>query len=148
MQQLMQFISHHWVLVLFSALAFAWVMIEEARRQAGNGASLNPQETIYKMNHEDAVVLDIRDKALFVEGHITAAVSVPKKELEADLKKLEQYRSLPLIIVCRRGRTALEVLSLLKKNKFDKLYVLAGGMEAWSNAGLPLVKGDRKDGKS
>lgn len=140
MQQVMQFIGHHWILVLLAALAFIWVIIEEARRQTGNGASINPQEMIYKMNHEEAVVLDIRDSALFNSGHITGAVNLPKKEVEADVKKLEKYRAKPLIIVCRSGRTALEVLSLLKKNNFDKLYLLAGGMEAWNSAGLPVIK--------
>lgn len=148
MQQLIEFITNHWLLVSFAAVAFIWVMFEEARRQAGSGSSLNPQEAIHKMNHEEAVVLDIRDPALFTQGHITGAVSLPKTDLEADLKKLDPYRAKPLIIVCRRGRTALEVLSLLKKNNFDKLYVLTGGMEAWNNAGLPLVKGDKANGKS
>ncbi len=148
MQQIMQFISHHWVLVLFAVLAFIWVIVEEARRQAGGSTSINPQETIYKMNHEEAIILDIRDSALFVEGHITGAINLPKKELEADVKKLEKYRAKPIIIVCRSGRTAVDALSLLKKNNFDKLYLLTGGMEAWNNAGLPLVKGAKDNGKN
>lgn len=148
MQQIMQFISHHWVLVLFAVLAFIWVIVEEARKQAGGSASINPQETIYKMNHEEATVLDIRDAALFAAGHITGAVSIPKKEIEADVKKLDKYRTKPLVIVCRSGRTAVDVINLLKKNNFDKLYLLSGGMEAWNSAGLPLVKGDKANGKN
>ena len=46
-----------------------------------------------------------------------------------------------MVLVCRTGQTAGAAAKRLKKAGFEKVYVLDGGVAAWQQADLPLVKG-------
>ncbi len=101
---------------------------------------LSPMDATQLINHEDAVVLDVRSDGEFKQGHIINAVNIPQKTLEEQLSKLEKYRDRPIITACRNGQIALGVGNRLRKQGFEKVYNLAGGLMAWEGANLPLVK--------
>jgi len=143
MHDILEFMGRHWIVVSLAILAFIWVIIEEAQRQVGGSAGLSPQQVVDKINHEDAVVIDIRENSAFAAGHITGAVNFSKSQIDRDIKLLEKYKAKPLIVVCAMGRSAAVVLNDLRKNGFDHVYLLKGGMTAWENASLPTVKGDK-----
>jgi len=56
-------------------------------------------------------------------------------------KLLAGAKSQPVVLVCRTGQTAGAAAKRLKKAGFEKVYVLDGGVAAWQQADLPLVKG-------
>ncbi len=92
------------------------------------------------INREDAVVVDVRTDGEFSQGHIVNAVNIPQKSVEEQLTKLNKYRNKPIIMACRTGQVASGVGSKLRKNGFEQVYNLAGGLAAWESANLPLVK--------
>ena len=53
---------------------------------------------------------------------------------------MEKFKSQPLILVCPRGLQSSALANQLKKQGY-LVHVLAGGIEAWQNAELPLNKG-------
>jgi rhodanese-related sulfurtransferase len=97
-------------------------------------------DATHLINREDAVVLDVRSDGEFNQGHIVNAVNIPQKSVQEQLSKLEKYRNRPIITACRTGQIALGVSSTLRKNGFEQVYNLAGGLIAWEGANLPLVK--------
>ncbi len=139
MQDIVQFIVHHWLLSSVFLVLLILLLIEEARSKGMLG-QISPQELIQLMNHESAVVLDIRNREAFQEGHIVGAVSFPQIDLEKDMIKLNKYKERPIIIVCATGQKAGEIATKLKKLNFEKVYALSGGMQSWKSAQMPVVK--------
>ena len=139
MQDIIQFVIHHWLLCSLFIILLILLFIEEARSKGLLG-QIGPHELVQLMNRESAVVVDIRNREAFREGHIIGAYHMPRIELEKDFSQLNQFKDRPLVIVCTAGRTAGEVAVKLKKQHYEKVHVLSGGMDAWKNAHMPLVK--------
>ncbi|NIM28230.1 MAG: rhodanese-like domain-containing protein [Gammaproteobacteria bacterium] len=140
MERLPEFIANHSSLVLAFVVILAmllWTLWQGASRGL---KKLSPMDATQLINHEDAVVLDVRSDGEFKQGHIINAVNIPQKTLEEQLSKLEKYRDRPIITACRNGQIALGVGNRLRKQGFEKVYNLAGGLMAWEGANLPLVK--------
>ncbi len=140
MEQLPEFFSNH------SSLTMAFVvilglLIWTLWQTAGRGLKkLSPMDATRLINREDAVVLDVRPDGEFTQGHIVNAVNIPQKSIQDQLAKLDKYRGRPIITACRNGQSATGVGNTLRKNGFDPVYNLAGGLIAWEGANLPLVK--------
>ena len=100
---------------------------------------------------KDVVVIDVREPAEYAAGHIEQASNLPRGVLEFQLNSLpqvanascapelalEQLREAPVYLICRSGgRSALAAHSLQRMG-FEKVYSVAGGMNAWNEAGKP-----------
>ena len=46
-----------------------------------------------------------------------------------------------MVAVCRSGQASSAAAARLKKAGFERVYWLDGGIAAWQQADLPLVKG-------
>ena len=138
MEKILPFITRHWFLVALFIVALIWLIIEESKNKGG-GRRLSPQSMTRLINSENAVVLDIRDANAFTEGHITGAINVPASELDRT-NCLEKYKQRSLVLVCSTGQRASTAMNKLHKQGYTKVYILAGGLAAWKNAGLPLVR--------
>ena len=86
-------------------------------------------------------MVDVRSADEFKGGHIEQSVNLPLDNLESGLKKLNKHKTKPLILVCQAGNRASKAVGPLKDNNFDALYVLDGGIAAWSKESFPLTKG-------
>jgi rhodanese-related sulfurtransferase len=122
MQEILEFIKHHTLLntALFGVL-FALILLE-------------------LINHSNASVIDLRPASAFTEGHVIGALSVPHSELVNKSKKIEKLKVQPLILVCANGVDSVRAAVTLGKQGFD-VRVLDGGIRAWRDAEMPLVKG-------
>ena len=104
--------------------------------------ALKPAELTALMNTiEDAVVVDISPSADFEKGHIAGSRNVQASQFGPEHKLVAGARQKPVIVVCRSGMTAQGAAKNLKKAGFEQVYVLDGGIAAWRQAELPLVKG-------
>ncbi|MFZ2314945.1 MAG: rhodanese-like domain-containing protein [Gammaproteobacteria bacterium] len=139
MQELTNFLSQHSNLTITAIIIFVLVSIVEFIRINRNRSSLSVAETTQKINREQAVVIDTRSPDAFNKGHIVDAISIPAKDLQPNNKKLEKYRTKPIIIVCATGADAQKIAATLAKAGYNT-YILAGGVRAWADAAMPLVK--------
>ncbi len=139
MQQLLEFASHHLPLVItFFGLAAALIwnlFFDPVARSA-----VTPLQATPLINHEDAVVLDVRSITEFNQGHIVNAINIPLNSLNKQLQQLEKYRERPIIVACRSGSRSATATKMLIKEGFSKVHNLRGGMMAWQSAGLPIKK--------
>jgi len=101
---------------------------------------VGPQEAVQLFNHEDALVLDVREPSEWSDGHIAKAKHIPMGKLKDRLSELEKFKDKPIIAVCRSGNRSGSACGVLKKAGFENLHNLAGGMQAWEQAGLPREK--------
>ena len=98
---------------------------------------VGPQEAVLLFNHEDALVLDVREQSEWADGHIGKAKHIPLGQLKTRLTELDKYKDKPIVVVCRSGNRSGSACGTMKKAGFEKMYNLAGGMMAWEQAGLP-----------
>jgi rhodanese-related sulfurtransferase len=140
MQQFMNFVVAHWALWSLLLIIVVLLLWTELRQHVTGISRLNPQQAVALMNGEDALVLDVRPAEAFNRGHILRARNIPMSDLAQQLKKLQKFKSKPILVVCQKGVTSSKAGVLLRQHDFIKVYSLSGGLEAWSQANLPITK--------
>lgn len=139
MQEVLQFAAHHWLLCGLFIILLVLLMIEEARSKGLMG-QLSPPDLVQLINHESVAVIDIRNREAFQSGHIVGAINISQSDLEKDPSKLNKYKGRNLVIVCETGQKAGGIAVKLKKQGFENVHALSGGIHAWKSANMPLVK--------
>ena len=138
MEQLFEFIGNHPILVGAFLLIFALFVRNELVR---GGRAVTAQELVHLVNRDGAVVVDVRDKNEFAQGHIVDAINVPHTALSGRLAELEKYKEKPLVLACKMGQHAGAAGTVLRKAGFQNVSRLKGGVAEWRNQNLPVVKG-------
>lgn len=138
MQQFNEFATQNWE--LFIALVIILFLL--GRTWTGGVRylkRLRPFEVVQKMNHDDAVILDVRTEDEYKDGYIANSVHLPLGQLKSRVSDLNPYKEQPIIVCCRTGNRSSQAAVILKKQGFGDLYNLVGGIVAWRDANLPLT---------
>lgn len=138
MDHLGQFIINHWQLWLAFIVILLLVFINELVSQKKKVNALSPQAAVDLINNENAVVIDLRDKEVFKQGHIINSINAKTEDFEQ--QKMDKYKNKPIILVCVRGLEAQSAANKIRSLGYQS-HVLGGGITAWQSADLPLVKG-------
>ncbi|MFI4957231.1 MAG: rhodanese-like domain-containing protein [Gammaproteobacteria bacterium] len=137
---IIMFLYAHWVLSsLFVVFLLGYIAFEMRVRYMGP-KRLAPQEAVVFLNQKSPILLDLRDKSKFDQGHIIKARQCAVADLQQTLEKLKVSKEQPIILVCQLGQTTMSAGAKLKQLGFTEVYQLAGGMQAWTTAELPVEK--------
>ncbi len=109
----------------------------ETRR---GGTSVTIQQAVDLMNRADAVVVDVRDKKEYSQGHIVNAINIPYAALETRADELNDHKDRHIIVACKMGQHSNLAGTILRRKGFATVSKLAGGMMEWRNQNLPVVK--------
>jgi len=137
MDNLFIFVTDHPFLVGTFVLLLALFIRNETRR---GGQTVSAQQLVDMVNRENALVLDVRDKKEFDAGHIVDSVNIPYGALEGRLTELKNHKDRPVVVACKMGQHSGAAGTLLRKNGFDEVRRLTGGVAEWRNQNLPVVK--------
>jgi rhodanese-related sulfurtransferase len=136
-------VNHRLVLDAFAGRRAAPVPVA-----AGTRAGL-PQPVLLAEVRElaaaGALLVDARDAALFADGHLPAAASLPLGEVDARLVAFRQQvaATRTLVIYCN-GYGCPDSFDLglrLMTEGYHDVRVFEGGFPEWRDAGLPVVRG-------
>lgn len=147
MEQIFEFAGRHVFLSTMLVASFFLLIFTELRRKQAGVINVEPQAAV-KLINADAVVLDLRSPEAFARGHIVNAKNIPFDELSANKDKLEKMKSKPIVAVCDAGMTSSRVVDSLRKSGVESVYGLKGGINAWTQANLPLVTAKKTKKKS
>lgn len=92
---------------------------------------------------DGAVLLDVREDDEWAAGHAPQARHVPLGHLAELLRTLSPDGV--FVVVCRSGSRSARAQAELAQGGL-KAINLDGGMRAWSDAGLPVVRDDGSPG--
>jgi len=95
------------------------------------------------LNRDNALLIDVSPRGEYEKSHVPGAKHVSMDQLDPEHKDLAKVKSLPVVVCCRSGVTSQRAAKRLVKAGFDKVYMLAGGVNAWRQADLPLVRGKK-----
>jgi rhodanese-related sulfurtransferase len=103
-----------------------------------------PEVTVADAAAADArVLLDVREHSEWEAGHAPGAQWIPLGELERARTEVPFNRL--VMCICRSGARSARAAEALAAWGFDAVNV-DGGMKAWAEAGLPVVRDDGSEG--
>ena len=96
------------------------------------------------------VLIDVREPAEFATGHLAGAINIPRGVLEFQVdahpavanvtEPALAHRQRPVVVYCRTGGRAALAADALQRLGFADVRSIAGGIEAWIAAGLPVTQ--------
>ena len=79
---------------------------------------------------EDFVLLDVRTKEEFREGHIEGAVNIPLPYLAYQIEEEVSDKDQKIVLYCRSGVRTLTAAEILKELEYTNVYDM-GGILSW-----------------
>jgi rhodanese-related sulfurtransferase len=135
-----EFIKSNALLIGLALGSAVMLLMPMFKRSAGGVPSVSPAEAVTLINRTNAIVLDVRDDAEFASGHIADAIHIPLADLANRLGELKKYKTKAVLVNCQRGARSAKASEILRKAEFTQVHNLQGGLDAWQQAKLPLVK--------
>lgn len=135
------FVSHHALLATAFAAIITVLIVTELMRLARPFKELTPAALTNLINRDNALLVDLSGQAEFEKGHIPGARHVDMAQFDPEHKDLAKARELPVVVCCKTGNKSTKAAQRLAKAGFKHVYMLAGGVDAWRGAKMPLAKG-------
>ena len=104
---------------------------------SSKATKLDPQEVIFQLNNNNALLLDLRNEKEFSKGKISQAIYIGPN-IENCKKEIDKISDRPVILFCQNGAKSDEFSKELKKSEI-KVFILKGGINTWVADGLPLL---------
>ncbi|MDH4134216.1 MAG: rhodanese-like domain-containing protein [Gammaproteobacteria bacterium] len=136
----MQFILNNWSLVLGIVVVLFMLVWGPLRQLIYGIRHVTVPEAVRMVNHEQAVIVDVREASEYQSGRIPKSVNAPLSGLASGLVQLEKYKSRPVIVVCRTSQRSSRAAVMLRRSQFPNVQVLAAGMTGWQKENLPVEK--------
>ncbi|GAB2523069.1 MAG: rhodanese-like domain-containing protein [Giesbergeria sp.] len=133
----MKFIVENWYLIVLALVSGALLAVPMLKGAAGG---LTVANAVQLINREKAVLIDVCGADEYAAGHAGGSKSVPLGELEARLPSVVKNKAVPVVMVCASGGRATRAAAMARKLGYENAQVLAGGLKAWKDAGMPVEK--------
>lgn len=93
-------------------------------------------------NHQDLLLLDVRSEADFKgeQGHIEQATLIPLEELQQKINTIENYKTRPVITICRTDKRSSNAAKILSDLGFENVKVARMGMTDWNKHNYHVVR--------
>jgi len=136
----MQFVINNWHLFLILSVVLFLLVWGPLRQRMYGISHVSIAEAIRLINHEQGIVVDVREAEEFRGGHVPKAVHAPLSGLASGLTQLEKFKSRPIIVCCRTSQRSARAAVMLRQQQFPNVQVLSGGLTAWQRENLPVEK--------
>ena len=120
-------------------------IMRKARRQVSEWSSQQVHESLAHQHeagpeHQDIVLVDVREKHEWSEGHIPGALHVPRGYLELQIEEAVPDKTKTVVLYCAGGVRSLMAGTTLQQMGYKEVISMAGGFGAWKGNGLPFVQ--------
>lgn len=133
-----EFVEINWVMILMWFFLLGMIINSFLK----SSYDISPQQAVQLMSHETGgLVLDVREDSEYQSGHINDSIHIPLSALKSRMSELDKYKQKNIILGCRSGSRSGRACGMLKKNGFEKVHNLRGGVLAWEKDNLPMKKG-------
>jgi len=89
---------------------------------------------------EPLVILDVREKDAFQDGHVPGARHLPRGQLELRVNDELPDPTLRILTICEFGKISTLAAATLRELGYLRAVALDGGMKAWRDALYPVEK--------
>jgi glyoxylase-like metal-dependent hydrolase (beta-lactamase superfamily II)/rhodanese-related sulfurtransferase len=91
----------------------------------------------------DLLVLDVRERDAYEQGHVPGAALLPRGQLELRVNQDLPDPTRRIVVYCELGRISTLATATLRAMGYQRAIALDGGIQAWRDAGYPITSGPR-----
>lgn len=89
----------------------------------------------------DILLVDVRTPGEYENAHVPESINLPLDQVDAHLERIVSDAGGTMVLICQSGNRAGQCHAKLAAAGLTDAVVLTGGMNAWTAAGAPVVKG-------
>jgi rhodanese-related sulfurtransferase len=136
------------VLLYFMILMFSFIAVFPVITvKAASYTNVSVHEAYDMINNHtqypNLIILDVREKYEYDLSHLHNATLIPLGEISDRIDELEPYNETEIVVYCRSGaRSASASQNLAGNHNFTKIFNMEGGINAWIDAGYPVIEGN------
>jgi glyoxylase-like metal-dependent hydrolase (beta-lactamase superfamily II)/rhodanese-related sulfurtransferase len=115
--------------------------VEQLISEAASRISfMSLQEVLRRINSADPdiTLLDVRERDSFQQGHIPAAILLPRGQLELRVDSLLTDPTARIVVYCQYGKISILAAATLRDMGFIRAIAMEQGMETWLEKGYPV----------
>lgn len=113
-----------WILII----AIAWFLLK--RFLPGKGiTNISTQEAKNKFQDKNTQFIDVRTPGEYKRNHRKPFKNIPLSTLAQHSQKLDKDKE--VVVICQSGMRSMKAAKMLKKQGFEKVTNVKGGMGAW-----------------
>jgi molybdopterin/thiamine biosynthesis adenylyltransferase/rhodanese-related sulfurtransferase len=87
---------------------------------------------------EPPLLVDVRERDEWDEGHIPGAIHVPRGNLESRIEQAVPDRDRPIVLYCAGGSRSAFAAKTLEELGYTSVASLVGGFTEWKRSGYPI----------
>src|SRR5437773_11537201 len=119
-------------------------ILRQARRQVSEWPAPQVREQLAHQHEagqdqQDIVLVDVREKHEWNEGHIPGALHVPRGFLELQIEEAVPDKSKTVVLYCAGGVRSLMAGKTLQQMGYQNVISMSGGFGQWKGNGYPFV---------
>ena len=104
---------------------------------------VDPARAQEQIERDGAVLVDVREPHEWDEAHLAGAKLAPMATVTERIAELAPDRSQRVLLLCHVGnRSARAADTLTSELGYENVASIAGGIEAWRDAGLPVIEAE------
>ena len=129
-----EFILNHPVLSVALFIFIYLIISFEIKNFTKKYKGINCSDLVSKINENQIVVLDTREKSEYKRGHISQAIlhdSSSSKQIDFD----------EVVVYDKDEMSSVSSAEKISKINSIKVFYLEGGIQSWTENNLPLVEG-------
>ena len=118
-------------------------ILKRARQQVPEWTVAQVSDTLTHQQDttdQDVVVVDVREKHEWNEGHVPGAIHVPRGFLELQIEEAVPDKSKKVVLYCAGGVRSLMAGSTLQQMGYSDVVSMAGGFGQWKGSGFKFVQ--------
>ena len=128
------FILNHPVLSVALFIFIYLIISFEIKNFTKKYKSINCSDLVTKINEDQIVVIDTREKTEYKKGHISQAIL-------HDSSTTKKIDSNEVVVYDKDEISSVSSAEKISKNNSIKVLYLEGGIQSWTENNLPLVEG-------
>ena len=85
------------------------------------------------------ILLDVREPWEWQLARIEGSRHIPMRDIPGRSEELDKTQ--PTVVICHHGVRSLQVVAFLERQGYERVYNIAGGIDAWArevDASVPL----------
>jgi glyoxylase-like metal-dependent hydrolase (beta-lactamase superfamily II)/rhodanese-related sulfurtransferase len=114
-----------------AATRISFMSLEEVRRHIDTNHTGDGMQN-------NLIILDVREKDAYQEGHIPGAINIPRGQLELRINDALPDPTQRVLVYCELGKISTLSAAMLQDMGFRRAIALDGGIRMWKEANYPL----------
>lgn len=96
--------------------------------RSANNKDINYKKAIEILNKSNGILLDVRSKQEYNEGHLQSAINIDLYNLSKEIFNKIPNRQSIIIVYCTSGKRSKEAQEILESLGYTNVYNLKGGI--------------------